>query len=264
MWRLADPRDAGGQKENGAPQDAASVCQLQRFLRLADVLATGLALTTGLPATLTVGTRPVDAAADVAAGFCYFNNSALAAALLTQAGKRTAILDIDVHHGNGTEDILCDDERVLMVSFFQHPLFPYTGTHPLGRNMVNVPLMPRSDGSFARAAVTEKWLPALEAFRPELLFISDSHADRLSCRDRANLPDDVLAAALLDGGEAGRLDLLLHLRGGVPLHQGDGGDRRRGEAGDGGDGDDRLPHGSASGCFDGCAASKAASFMQAA
>ncbi|MFZ5527271.1 MAG: histone deacetylase family protein [Pseudomonadota bacterium] len=115
-------------------------------------------------------------------GFCFFNNVAVGVrhALDVHRLKRVAVVDFDVHHGNGTEDILCDDDRVLMVSFFQHPLFPYTGTHPLGRNMVNVPLMPRSDGSFARAAVTDKWLPALEAFRPEMIFISagfDAHRD---------------------------------------------------------------------------------------
>lgn len=115
-------------------------------------------------------------------GFCFFNNVAVGVrhALDVHGLERVAVVDFDVHHGNGTEDILCDDDRVLMVSFFQHPLFPYTGTHPLGRNMVNVPLMPRSDGSFARAAVTDKWLPALEAFRPEMIFISagfDAHRD---------------------------------------------------------------------------------------
>jgi acetoin utilization deacetylase AcuC-like enzyme len=115
-------------------------------------------------------------------GFCFFNNVAVGVrhALDVHRLERVAVVDFDVHHGNGTEDILCDDERVLMVSFFQHPLFPYTGTHPLGRNMVNVPLMPRSDGAFARAAVTDKWLPALEAFRPEMIFISagfDAHRD---------------------------------------------------------------------------------------
>ena len=61
------------------------------------------------------------AAADVAAGFCYFNNTAIAAALLTQAGRRTAILDIDVHHGNGTEAIFYDRADVLTISLHAHP-----------------------------------------------------------------------------------------------------------------------------------------------
>ncbi|HET6786466.1 MAG TPA: histone deacetylase family protein, partial [Aquabacterium sp.] len=115
-------------------------------------------------------------------GFCFFNNVAVAArhALDDRGMQRVAVVDFDVHHGNGSEDILCDDDRVLMVGLFQHPLYPFTGTHPLGRNAVNVPLAPRSDGTFAREAVLEKWLPALEAFKPQMIFISagfDAHLE---------------------------------------------------------------------------------------
>jgi acetoin utilization deacetylase AcuC-like enzyme len=115
-------------------------------------------------------------------GFCIFNSIAvgIAHALEHHGLERIAIADFDVHHGNGTEEIFSDDERVLMVSIFQHPFYPYSGTdHPAG-NMVNVPLRAGSDGAALRAAVERHWLPALDKFRPELIFISagfDAHRD---------------------------------------------------------------------------------------
>lgn len=117
-----------------------------------------------------------------AMGFCFYNNAAIGAlhALEHHGLARVAVVDFDVHHGNGTEDILANDERVLMVSTFQHPLYPASGTEPLGFNMVNVPLAPYSDGAALRGAVTREWLPALERFRPQLLIISagfDAHRD---------------------------------------------------------------------------------------
>jgi acetoin utilization deacetylase AcuC-like enzyme len=91
-----------------------------------------------------------------------------------------AIIDFDVHHGNGTEDIIAGDERVLMCSFFQHPLYPYSGAVPKGTNMVNVPLAPYTRGPAIRESIEAMWLPALEEFRPQMIFISagfDAHRE---------------------------------------------------------------------------------------
>jgi acetoin utilization deacetylase AcuC-like enzyme len=115
-------------------------------------------------------------------GFCIFNSIAvgIAHALDAHGLERVAIADFDVHHGNGTEEIFSDDERVMMVSIFQHPFYPYSGTDHPASNMVNVPLRAGSDGQALKAAVEKSWLPALEKFRPEMIFISagfDAHRD---------------------------------------------------------------------------------------
>jgi acetoin utilization deacetylase AcuC-like enzyme len=117
-----------------------------------------------------------------AMGFCLFNNVAVGAlhALEAHGIERVAVVDFDVHHGNGTEDIFAGDERVLMVSTFQHPLYPYSGTENVASNMVNVPLAAGSGSDAFRAAVTDRWLPALEAHRPQIIYISagfDAHRE---------------------------------------------------------------------------------------
>jgi len=115
-------------------------------------------------------------------GFCIFNNIAVGAAhALAQYGlKRVAIVDFDVHHGNGTENIFHDDSRVMLCSTFQHPFYPYVGADSSNDHIINVPLAAGSGGAEFRAAVTEHWLPALERFKPELLLFSagfDAHRD---------------------------------------------------------------------------------------
>ena len=117
-----------------------------------------------------------------AMGFCIFNSVAVGAAhaLAAHGLERVAIVDFDVHHGNGTEHIFAGDPRVLMVSTFQHPLYPYSGLENPASNMVNVPLAAGSGGEEFRAAVRDHWLPALEAHRPQLIFISagfDAHRE---------------------------------------------------------------------------------------
>lgn len=115
-----------------------------------------------------------------AMGFCFFNNIAVAAmhAIKVHGLQRVAIVDFDVHHGNGTEDCLRGDERVLMVSFFQHPFYPYSGTESSAPNMVNIPLPGGTDGEEVRRTVTDLWLPRLREFAPEMVFVSagfDAH-----------------------------------------------------------------------------------------
>jgi acetoin utilization deacetylase AcuC-like enzyme len=120
-------------------------------------------------------------------GFCIFNNIAVAAAVaLEKMGlERVAIVDFDVHHGNGTEDIFAAppwQDRVLMVGLFQHPFYPGSGAKPLGPNMINVPLTAGADGTVARKVAQERWFPALEDFKPQLILISagfDAHRDDL-------------------------------------------------------------------------------------
>ena len=117
-----------------------------------------------------------------AMGFCMFNNIAIAAkhALEVRGLQRVAVVDFDVHHGNGTEESFRHDPRVLMVSFFQHPFYPYTGTEHPAANMVNLPVPAHSGGDVVRQLVLEKWLPALHQHRPEMIFISagfDAHRE---------------------------------------------------------------------------------------
>ena len=117
-----------------------------------------------------------------AMGFCIFNNVAVGVAhAIAQHGlQRVAIVDFDVHHGNGTEEIFHNDPRVMLCSTFQHPFYPYSGADSGNKHMINVPLSPGSDGRVFRQAVNDHWMPALEAFKPEMIFVSagfDAHQD---------------------------------------------------------------------------------------
>ncbi len=122
---------------------------------------------------------------DSSMGFCLFNNVAIAAkhAMQVYGLRRIAIIDFDVHHGNGTEAAFAEDARVLMVSFFQHPLYPYSGIHPAGTapsHLLNIPVPAHTRGDVVRELVRQRWLPALQAHQPEMLFISagfDAHRE---------------------------------------------------------------------------------------
>ena len=160
-----------------------------------------------------------------AMGFCLFNNVAVAAAHALEAHglKRVAIVDFDVHHGNGTEEIFRDDPRVMMVSTFQHPFYPYSGIEGRSERMVNVPLAAYSGGKEFRDAVERHWLPALAAFRPEMLFVSagfDAHREddmamlNLVEADYAWVTERIKEAAVRTGG--GRIVSVLE--GGYALH----------------------------------------------
>jgi acetoin utilization deacetylase AcuC-like enzyme len=146
------------------------------------VLATDLVLD-GKCSTAFCAVRPPGHHAERARamGFCLFNNVAVGVAhALAQGLKRAAVVDFDVHHGNGTEQIFAGDERVVMVGTFEYPLYPYSGVDPMGPNMHNVPLRAGAGSEAFRAAMTKVCLPALEAHKPEILFISagfDAHRE---------------------------------------------------------------------------------------
>jgi len=119
---------------------------------------------------------------DRAMGFCFFNNIAIAAlhAIDTYGIKRVAIVDFDVHHGNGTEEILANNQEVLFCSTYQHPFYPGYAGQSIHSKVVNVPLPAGTGGNEFRDAVESHWLPALRDFKPELIFISagfDAHAE---------------------------------------------------------------------------------------
>jgi acetoin utilization deacetylase AcuC-like enzyme len=119
---------------------------------------------------------------DRAMGFCYFNNIAVGAAYAIEKYglERVAIIDFDVHHGNGTENIFKDDPRVMFCSSFQHPFYPFTGHETNSDHIINIPLAAGARGADFKQAVTEHWIPALDKFAPQLVMISagfDAHIE---------------------------------------------------------------------------------------
>lgn len=114
-------------------------------------------------------------------GFCVFNNVAIATryAIEKYDLDRVAVIDFDVHHGNGTEAAFINDPHVLMCSFFQHPFYPYSGLEG-GNNMVNVPLPANTNGKIVRDMISKTWIPRLDEFKPQLIIISagfDAHRE---------------------------------------------------------------------------------------
>ncbi|MDR3477460.1 MAG: histone deacetylase family protein [Gammaproteobacteria bacterium] len=109
-----------------------------------------------------------------AMGFCFFNNVAVAVmhALDHFKLKRIAIIDFDVHHGNGTENIFRQDERVLYCSSFQHPFYPFDGADTVSPHILNIPLPAGADGKVFREKIVEYWLPRIALFEPEMIFFS--------------------------------------------------------------------------------------------
>jgi len=118
---------------------------------------------------------------DIAMGFCFFNNVAVGADTACSAGlDRVAVLDFDVHHGNGTVDIFRDRAEVLVCSSFQHPHYPYRLHDVEAPNLVHTPLAAGSTGTEFRHAIERDWIPAVERHRPQLILVSagfDAHRD---------------------------------------------------------------------------------------
>lgn len=115
-----------------------------------------------------------------AMGFCLFNNIAVGVQHVLDEYRlqRIAILDFDVHHGNGTEDIFRNEERVLVCSSYQHPFYPYSGEPTISGHLINTPLEAGTNGESFRKAISREWWPQLHAFKPEMIFISagfDAH-----------------------------------------------------------------------------------------
>lgn len=115
-----------------------------------------------------------------AMGFCFVNNIGIAMrhAIEAHGLQKVAVVDFDVHHGNGTEDVFKDEPRAMMVSIFQHPFFPYSGADAPPAHMCNVPVNAGMRGEGFKEVVNDAWIPALLAHKPEMIFISagfDAH-----------------------------------------------------------------------------------------
>ena len=175
----------GGEPRAFDPDTSASAGTWRAVQRAAGAaVAATDAVLDGRAANAFCSVRPPGhhATRDETMGFCFINNIAVAArhALDVRGLQRVAIVDFDVHHGNGTEDIIAGDERVLMVSIFQDKLYPFSGGVPKGTNMVNVPVPAYTRGPAVRELIEANWMARLEAFSPQMIFISagfDAHRE---------------------------------------------------------------------------------------
>ncbi len=167
------------------PDTAMNPHTLTAALRAAGAMVLGVDLVmSGKTSAAFCNVRPPGHHAEhnKAMGFCIFNNIAVGAAhaLHDYNLERVAVVDFDVHHGNGTEDIFKDEPKVLLCSIFQHPFYPYTGSNTRSEHIINVPLPAGTDSKKFREVVQSHWLPKLEAFQPELILISagfDAHIE---------------------------------------------------------------------------------------
>ncbi|MBE2264442.1 MAG: histone deacetylase family protein [Burkholderiaceae bacterium] len=183
---LIDEIEAGGPSHTMVdPDTSLNIHTWQAALRAAGAaIAATDAVMAGELSNAFCAVRPPGhhACRDQAMGFCFFNNVAIAAkyALARHGLQRVAIIDFDVHHGNGTEDIVAGDERILMASFYQHPFYPEGGARSNAANLVNLPVPARTRGMDVRELIDMIWLPRLEAHRPQMIFVSagfDAHRD---------------------------------------------------------------------------------------
>jgi acetoin utilization deacetylase AcuC-like enzyme len=184
--QLADDAFAGGpQYAQIDPDTALNAFTWNAILRGAGAaLAATDAVMAGEVENAFCAVRPPGhhACHDRAMGFCFINNVAVGVrhALEVHGLERVAIVDFDVHHGNGTEDIFSNDPRVLMVSFFQHPFYPYSGTDHPASNMLNLPVPAYTKGMDVRELIEACWMPRLDEFQPQMIFVSagfDAHRD---------------------------------------------------------------------------------------
>jgi acetoin utilization deacetylase AcuC-like enzyme len=184
--RLVEERAAGGPDYTMIdPDTAMNVDSWNAILRSAGAaLAATDAVMAGELENAFCAIRPPGhhAGRDKAMGFCFINNVATAAkyAVERHGLKRVAIADFDVHHGNGTEDIVAGDERILMVSFYQHPYYPHGGARSDADNLLNEPVPAYTKGMAVRELIEMLWLPRLEEHKPQMIFISagfDAHRE---------------------------------------------------------------------------------------
>ena len=183
---LGEEVKAGGPDHYALDPDTSMNCGTYRAALLSAGAAVNAvdAVLTGELENAFCATRPPGhhATRDQAMGFCFFSNVAIAAKVACERHglKRVAIIDFDVHHGNGTEDIVAGDERILMVSFYQHPFYPEGGARRTDSNLVNCPVPAYTKGMDIRELVETMWMPRLEQHRPELILFSagfDAHRD---------------------------------------------------------------------------------------
>lgn len=160
-----------------------------------------------------------------AMGFCLFSNAAVGAyhALLKHDLERVAVVDFDVHHGNGTEDIVADDPRILFCSTFQHPFYPHSGFDSTAANVVNAPLAAGSGSREFREAVATHWLPRLREFAPQLIVVSagfDAHqADDMAGMNLVDTDYGWVTRRLCDQAEQSAQGRIVStLEGGYDLH----------------------------------------------